>query len=581
MPTPRFARLLAFVRPYRAHLTGLVFLTVVLSVISMLPPLVTRAIIDRFITQRQHTVFKALAICMLSLPILTALIGYVQNVTVAYVGQRFVFDVRCALYQHLLRLSMRFYGKHSVGMLVNRLMGDTGTVQTLVTAQSISIVSDLVCSAFAITATFVLNWRLAFVLVFIIAAFVINYQFSIERIRSATRRYRGAVDRLSGGVENRLVGNVAVKTFGTELREQGIFRAQSNTSMDLVREALYANNAFSMNTALIQGLGRVTIYYLGCAMVLRGSLSYGDVVAFTSYAMQLLWPAVRFSQLARQIQDVGVSVDRLLEVLDAPPEIQNQPKAQTVQRLRGQVDFEHVHFHYDSGNPVLIDLDLHIAPGETIALIGPTGCGKSTVLSLLLRFFDVCKGSLKLDGIDIRDIDLRSLRRQFGIVLQEPLLFSVSIADNIRYSRPSATPDEIEQAARIAEIHDFIASLPEGYDSMIGSKGVQLSVGQKQRLTIARAVVADPAMLIMDEATSALDSESERAIQIAMERVLHGRTCFVVAHRLSTIRTADRIVLLQDGRIAEMGNHDQLMQIQDGQYRDLYLQHMGAGVIEG
>jgi ABC-type multidrug transport system fused ATPase/permease subunit len=511
---------------------------------------------------------------------IAAFCGYLQSLGVAYVGQRFVYDIRCALYTHILHLSMRFFGKNSSGMLVNRLMGDTGTVQTMMTAQTVTVISDVVCSAFAITATFAINWRLAVVLVSVVLIFVINYRMNIVKIRQATRGYRGALDRLAGGVENRLFASLAVKTFGTEIREQGQFVAQSQESMDLVQDAFRSTNTFWMNTMLIQEVGRACIYFLACGMVLGGHVTYGDVVAFTAYAMQLLWPAVRFSQLARQIQDVGVSIDRLFEVFDEPLEIRTKPGAKKVKSLSGRVDFDHVYFHYDPDTPVIRDFDLHVEPGEAIALIGPTGCGKSTILNLMLRFFDVIEGQLRLDGVDVREMDVTSLHRQFGIVLQEPLLFSVSILENIRYSRAGATRAEIEQAARVAEIHEFIASLPDGYDSRIGSEGVELSVGQKQRLNIARAVVSNPSILIMDEATSALDSESERAIQLAMERVLKGRTSFIVAHRLSTIRNSDRILVLDKGEIVEIGSHDQLMALPHGRYRDLYLKHMGEGIIE-
>ena len=315
-------------------------------------------------------------------------------------------------------------------------------------------------------------------------------------------------------------------------------------------------------------------------MILQGDLTYGDVVAFTAYAMQLLGPAVRFSAIVKQLQDVGIATERLFEIFGELPEIINKPGAKRIRRLEGRVDFEDVHFHYIEGQPVIQGLTLHVAPGQTVALIGSTGCGKSTVLSLLMRFFDICEGRLLMDGTDIRDLHLPLLRRQFGIVLQEPLLFEISLADNIRYGCPGITMEGIQDAAKVAEIHDFIMTLPDGYESVLGSKGVELSVGQKQRVTIARAIAADPAILIMDEATSALDSDSEQAIQRAMDRVLKGRTCFVVAHRLSTIRNADCIVLLDKGLIVEKGTHDELMKIPEGRYHELFTKHMGGGVLD-
>jgi len=577
---PKLSRMLGFVRPYLGRLFLLLLLTVFLSILAMLMPLVIRAIIDRVLTNGQHTLFAGLAVCMLALPLLSAWCRSIQTIGLAYVGQRFVFDVRTRLYEHLLLLSLRFFGKHSSGKLVNRLMGDSGTVQNMLTSQTITVVSDLVCSILAISITFWLNWRLAILLLLIVVTFVLNYRLSIGRIRIATRGYWGALDRMSGGIQNRLVANIAVKTFGAEGREQNIFRQQSEANLAMVREAAVASNNFSMNTQLIRGLGDALIYFLGAAMVLRGRATYGDVIAFTTYAAQLLWPAVRFSLLARSIQDVRIAIERLFEVFDETPEIQDRPGAVTVPRLRGKVDFEDVRFQYEPGKPVIRGFELHVEAGETVALIGPTGCGKSTILSLLLRFYDVGSGRLLIDDGDVRDMTLASLRRQFGIVLQEPLLFHVSIAANLRYARPLATQAELENAARVAEIHDFVETLPGGYETVIGSEGLEFSVGQKQRLNIARAVLADPAILIMDEATSSLDSDSEQAIQKAMDRVLKGRTSFIVAHRLSTIRNADRIVLLRDGRIDEIGDHETLMAVPNGTYHGLYLKHMGSGTLE-
>ncbi|MCK5801966.1 MAG: ABC transporter ATP-binding protein, partial [Lentisphaeria bacterium] len=528
--TSNLGEILRYMGPYRRRLYMLFGLTIVLSILAMCPPLITRAIIDKVLTDGETDRLAGLAILMISIPLLAALARFIQTVGIAYVGQHFVFDIRIALYNHLLGMSLRFFGDHSVGKLVNRLMGDSGMVQRMLTAQSINIISDLICATFAITVTFAINWRLATLLTLIVIVFVANYRFNIRKIKRATRGTRAALDRLSGGVQNRLVSNLAVKTFGAEEREQLDFEEHSDSALGLSKEAMVATNTFSMNTQLIQGLGRSTIYFLGCAMVLRGDLSYGDVVAFTAYAMQLLGPAVRFSAIVKQLQDVSIATERLFEIFGELPEITSKPGAKRIRQLEGKVDLEDVHFHYLEGQPVIQGLTLHVKPGQTVALIGPTGCGKSTVLSLLMRFFDICEGKLLLDGTDIRDLHLPSLRRQFGIVLQEPLLFEISLADNIRYGRPGTSMEAIQDAAKVAEIHDFIMTLPDGYDTILGRKGVDLSVGQKQRVTIARAVAADPAILIMDEATSALDSDSEQAIQRAMERVLKGRTSFVVAH---------------------------------------------------
>lgn len=574
------SKILVFMEPYYLQLYALFGLTVILSILAMAPPLVTRALVDRVLTNGETELFFGLGLLMILLPFVSSLCGYIQSLSIAYLGQRFVFDIRSALYKHFLSLSLRFFSKNSVGKLVYRLMGDSGTVQQMLTGQSVGIISDLVCSSFAIIATFTINWRLAVLLALVLVVFVLNYNYTIRPIIVASRATRSAYDRLSGGVQNRLVANMAVKTFGAESREHTVFHEQSQLALQFSKEQGIAGNTFSMNVNLIQALGRSLIFFLGCGMILQGELTYGDVTAFTAYAMQLLGPAVRFSQLINQLQQVAIATERLFEIFDELPEVVNDPNPIPIPKMRGQVDFNDVHFHYEEGKPVLRGITIHVKPGDTIALIGPTGCGKSTILNLLLRFYDITGGELLIDGHDIKRLDLHQLRKQFGIVLQESLLFGISIRENIRYSRPSATNEDIYNAAKTAEIHDFIMTLKEGYDTLVGDYGIELSVGQKQRINIARAICADPAILIMDEATSSLDSDSEQAIQRAMAKVLEGRTSFVVAHRLSTIKNSNLIILLDKGVIQEQGTHEELMAVPNGRYHDLYTKHMGKGVIE-
>lgn len=580
MNAQRNATLWRFIKPFRRHLVGLLLLTGLMSAIGMLPPLLTRAIIDHVLTRGRTDLFLPLGIALLLVPVASAGSGFIQHIWIATIGQKFVLRIRAAVYDHFLRLGLGFFHANSTGKLVSRLMEDSAAVQNMVTASSVQILSDLITALVSVVITFVINWRLAILLLIVVAAFALNYRLNVARIRQTNRRFRKSQDRLAGGLTNRLTGSLTVKTYGAENREHAIFREQSDQAAILFEESVAANSTFNMNTSLLQGLSHALIFFAGCGLVLTGEATYGDVVAFTAYAMQLLWPAVRFSMIAQQFQNVGISADRLFEMLEETPSITSPPNAVPVGRANGTVDFQHVHFHYNPDTPILRDFHLHVPEGHMVALVGPTGCGKTTVLSLLLRFYDVQRGGIRIDGRDVREYDLQSLRRQFGIVLQESLLFNTTVAANIRYARPDATAGEVAQAARLAEIHDEIEAMPDGYDTLLGARGVELSTGQKQRISIARAILADPPMLIMDEATSSLDSESEQKIQTALARFLRGRTAFVVAHRLSTIRHADTILLLDGGRIIEAGSHDDLLAIENGRYRRLYEKHAGLGVLD-
>ncbi|MBR6470626.1 MAG: ABC transporter ATP-binding protein [Victivallales bacterium] len=576
----KISRVLAFTKRYKVQVMAAVTLTALLAGLAVVPPLVTRALVDQVFTQGRTDQFLFLGFLFLAVPILSQAVMIAQKTLAVFVSVRLVNDLRLAIYRHLLYLSLRFFNRTSPGKVVNRLMEDTWAVQMVCGSSSLTVISDLIIATSATVATLAINWRLALALYGVIAVFVLNYRLRIKRIIRYSRLVRREDDLLNAGVQNRMGGDLAIKTFGTEAREHLAFHDQDVISLDYGYTRDVANNTFWMNVALINAVGTALIYLLGSGMVLQGEMSYGDVMAFSGFAAQLLWPAVRFSQLVGKLQEAGVAAGRLFELLDEPREISDRPEAVPCRRLRGQVDFEDVRFHYEPGVEVIRGIDLHVEPGQTIAFIGATGCGKSTILNLIARFYDVTGGALKLDGRDIRDYRVHDLRRQFGIVLQESHLFSTTIRENIAYGRVNATIEEVMQAAKAAEIHDFIQGLPNGYGTVVGEDGLALSVGQKQRINIARAICADPAIMIMDEATSSLDSDSEAAIQRAMTRVLANRTSFVVAHRLSTIKNADQIVLLDHGVIVEQGTHEELMALPNGRYYELYTKHIGKGVLD-
>lgn len=567
-------------RRYWLPLVQAAGLTLVMAGINSMVPLISSALVDRVFTNGETDVFLPLAFCYVAGPILQQILTVFQSSLGILVAVFFAGDLRCAVYRHLLSLSLRFFQVNSAGKVVNRVMEDTQTLMGIFNTSVTTTISDVIIATVAICVTITINWRLALLSFLVVTVFVVNYRFSIHRIVRFTRLMRREDDTLTGGVQNRISASLAVKTFGMEERENLVFQGHNLASLDYGRIRDKANARFWLNVALIAALGPALIYFCGCTMVLQGQMTYGQVLAFNLYTLQLIWPCVRFSQLAGRLQEARVALGRLGEYLKVEPEIQDPPHPRPLARLRGEVEFRHVEFHYVENVPVIQDISLKVAPGETVAFIGTTGCGKSTMLNLLTRFYDVTGGAILLDGVDLREYRMKDLQRQFGIVLQESYIFSVSVRENIRYGRPQATDREVEEAARAAEIHDFIQSLPQGYDTLMGEEGVALSVGQKQRINIARAICADPAIMIMDEATSSLDSDSEAAIQRGMERLLAGRTSFVVAHRLSTIRNANQIVLIHKGRILEHGTHQELMALENGHYRDLYTKHMGKGVLD-
>ncbi len=581
MPNSKIHFLFTFLRPRLRQLLLMCGITVIKAVLVMIPPLVVKQLFDRVISGGDHDRFVVFSVMLLAIPFGIAVTTFAQVMSLAVLGQRVIFDVRTALFRHLEQLSLRFYNKFGTGMLVNRLMGDTTTIQTVMSTSLVTVISDIVVCTVACIAAILLHWRLGLVLILIVVLFVVNYRYLRLRMLESKRRALRAIDRMSAGVQERLNLNLTVRTYGREETEHETFSEQTREAVQYGMNAGTSTVDFASNTELLTFLGWGVVYFSGCAMVLRGSMTYGGVIAFTAYAMQVLQPAVRFSTIARQIQDVSVALDRLFEIHRETSEVQQPPAAFKPKDLSGRIDFDHVRFHYEAATPVLTDFDLHVEPGETIALVGPTGCGKSTVLNLLFRFYDVIDGRLRIDDRDISTYDLRALRRHFGIVLQEPMLFEAPILENIRFARPRLAPAKVEAAARLAEIHEFIRDLDDGYDTILGGRyGISLSAGQQQQLTIARAIAADPRILVMDEATSNLDSESEARIQRAMDRVLSGRTCFVVAHRLSTIRNASRIAYIEAGAIRELGSHDELMALAGGCYRELYLKHIESGSLE-
>jgi subfamily B ATP-binding cassette protein MsbA len=571
----RFRVVLPYIRPYTPYLLGALGLTVVLTILALLPPLIMREFIDRVLTAGQWQILLPIIVAQALVPIMSGLISFFNTLIIAYTGRRLVFDVRTAMYRHLLRLSMRFHGEMSSGAVMSRLMSDVNQVQNLVTGNTITLVTDIVSFLFAGFVTFSLNWKMAILLWIMLPLYILNYHFFVKRIRRSNRKLRRTLDRIAGTLQERLSGTRRVRAFGREEDETERFLEETQESLRHSMSGTVHSVSFSTASRFIWGIGSTILYMLGVYFALHGEMTYGSVTAFMAYVSQMFGPALRFTELANQLEQVMVSVDRIFEVLNTEPDIKEKADAAVLPAVTGHIEFDHVTFGYKADEPVIKDVYLNIPAGKMVALVGHTGCGKTTLTTLLMRLWDIQEGAIRVDGHDVRDVSLSSLRRRIGIVLQDPLLFNATIAENLRYGYPEATMEEVTEAAKAAEIHDMIVSQPGGYETELGGEsGIKLSVGEKQRMAIARAIITNPGILVLDEATSSLDSESEMLIQKALARVMKDRTSLVIAHRLSTIIEADVIVVMDQGRVIESGSHAELVR-KEGHYAQLFHQQHG------
>ena len=557
---PVLRRIFAFARPHRLRLALAIGLLVVATGVGLVVPLGLKALLDAVFQQGDGGLLNRLALGMLGLFALQALVGAVGGYQLAWVGERVVADLRQRVYAHLHRLGLRYFADTRTGEITSRLTNDVGKVQTTVTddlQQTITLSLTLVGSAALMLA---LNWRLTLVIVVV-----------VPPIAFASRYFGVLVRRLSRDIQDRLADTTAVaeeaisavrvvQAFGRETFEVGRYGEAVEGLFGAARKRAAVLAIFWNSVGFLFLTALVVIFWFGGREVMADRLTAGDLVAFIVYALNIARSVSGASRLYANVNSAVGASERLFEILDAVPEVQSAPGAIALPTpVRGHVRLDGVTFGYSPDRAVLHDVTLEARPGETVALVGPSGAGKTTLLALVPRFYDPDAGTVRIDGVDVREATVESVRAACSVVAQDVQLFGASVADNIRYGRLEATDAEVREAARAAHAHAFIEAMPEGYATEVGERGVKLSGGQRQRIAIARALLKDPPVLLLDEATSALDAESEAAVQDALAVLMRGRTTFVVAHRLATVRDADAIVVLDGGRIVETGTHDALV----------------------
>ena len=560
--------------PYWKTIVISALLLVGRACLELVPPLIQREIIDEVITTRNLSYLGIIITVLIGAYALNQLVQIGDNYVRHSLGEKFIFDFRVRLYAYLQKMSLSFFERTSTGELMSRVTNDLSALESFVTHGSALTVVDCMRLIGGATILFVLDWRLAALVMIPVPILALAFRHYNTKIRPVYRQVRARLGNINAKLQDNLSGIRVIQAFAREDIEYKRFSKESESYYRARVKGIRYWSIFFPAIRFFGAMGTVIVLGVGSIMVVKDQMSLGTLVAFIAYIASIYDPINRLTEVDNIFQEAIAAGERIFELLDETMEVKDAPDAIGLPVIQGEMVFDQVHFKYGSGDPVLHSISFTMAPGEVVALVGPSGAGKTSIANLICRFYDPVKGHVSVDGYNLRNIKLTSLRRQVAVVLQDSFLFNNTVAENLHYGKPDATKHELIAAARAANAHDFIMQLPDGYDTEVGERGVKLSGGQKQRLALARAILADPRILILDEATSSVDAEAEFLIQQALERVLKGRTALVIAHRLSTIRNADKIIVLDRGRIAEIGNHAELMQ-RDGLYNQLYQRQMG------
>lgn len=592
-------RVFRYARPYLFGIVMVLLAITLRSLITLLPPLVIRQLIDVTLPEGNAWQLNLLALALFAVPLLDGVLGVVQRHYNAQAGEGIIYDLRRETYAHLQRMSLRFFTSVKSGEIVSRFNSDVVGAQNAITGTIPNITTNLVTLVSTLAIMLTIEWRLTLLAIAVLPLFLLP----ARRVAALLRKYRRQAMESNAEMSSQVTetlsvnGAILVKSFARETSELARYDGLAREIRDIGVKQAQVGYIFWLGLGMAGAIGTAAIYLAGGHMVLEGVISIGTIVAFAAYLSRLYGPLTSLSTVQTEFASAMVSFERMFEFLDLPVEIAQPASPVTLSTVAGHIRFEGVSFAY--GEPLVLEkgvvadeengagllrrqegtqltgISFAMAPGELVALVGPSGAGKTTITYLLPRFYDPTAGRITLDGVDLRDIDLQMLERQIGMVTQETYLFHDTVRANLLYARPDATQEEVETACRAANIHDVIANLPKGYDTVVGERGFRLSGGEKQRIAIARVILKDPRILVLDEATAHLDTQSEALVQAALEPLFRGRTSLVIAHRLSTVLAADKILVIERGRIVEQGRHEELL-AHGGLYASLYNTQFGG-----
>ena len=564
-----FLRLLKYLKPYWHWVVVSIVCLLFLTILNLLPPLFQREIIDEVVGKRLLDRLPALILGLVGVYALARLLNFGEQYLRHVLGERFILDFRVLLYDYLQRLSISFFENQQTGEIMSRITNDVNALESFVTHSVGFLIVDLLRLVGTAIILFALDWQLALLTLLPVPILAVAMRAFNTRVRPIYRQIRDRLGDINAELQDNISGIRVIQAFGQERYELDRFTRRSTRYYEERVRGIRQWATFFPAMRFVASLGTVIVLGFGVYRVFGGALTLGGLVAFISYVTSFYEPINRLVQVDNIVQQAIAAGERVFELLDTVSEIEDAPDATELSAIQGAVAFEGVSFRYGTGDEVLRDVSFQMRPGQAVALVGPSGAGKTSIANLIPRFYDPISGRVTVDGRDVRKVKLASLRRQIAVVLQDTFLFNGTVRDNVVYGQPDASEDEMLAAAKAAYAHEFIVNLPQGYETEIGERGVKLSGGQKQRLALARAILTDPRILILDEATSSVDAEAEYLIQQALENVLEGRTALVIAHRLSTIRHADKIIALEDGRIVEVGDHRQLL-ARGGLYSQMY-----------